>query len=197
MATRREVLLGGLLVPLSLPLPITGANAAPKSAKYYFRVVDVKSEDQSIVAMAKELLEKELGGRPEFTPDVAAADDEALVGELKRRKLQGFSVTLRLDRVKKEVKPPKPGGRLKQLAVDVKLSVFGTTLPGEKLAFSGEGEAVVEGEVIERRMEEEAATLVKDVMAQALKQAVDQAVMKLSLPKSKPVNESKRKRAGK
>jgi hypothetical protein len=48
--------------------------------------------------------------------------------------------------------------------------------------------------VVEARLEQEGMNLVKEVMPQALKQAVDQAVAKLSLPKSAPLNESKRKR---
>src|SRR5688572_9412908 len=121
MATRRAFLLGLALATAggTTAVPTTFAAAGPK---YYFRVVDVKAEDASIIPAAKELLEKELGGRPEFTAALEAADDDALIVALKQRKLRGFSVTLRVDRRKKEVKAPRPGGRLKQLAVDVKVS---------------------------------------------------------------------------
>jgi hypothetical protein len=53
---------------------------------------------------------------------------------------------------------------------------------------------MVQAEVAEQRLEQEGATLVKEVMPMALKQAVDEAVTKLSLPKSAPMNESRRKR---
>jgi hypothetical protein len=178
-------------------LSVWPAASGWAAAKYYFKVVDIKSTaalDQATKAAAREVLEKDLAGRPEFTADIGAAGDANVVDELKRRRLQGFNVTLRIDELKKESKPPKPGGRLKQLAVSVKLSVFGTTLPGAKLAFGGDGEAAIESEVVESRLESEAAGLVKDVMVQAVRQAVDQAVAKLSLPKSQPFNESKRKR---
>ena len=46
----------------------------------------------------------------------------------------------------------------------------------------------------EAKAEEEEKNLVKEVMPQSLKQAVDQMMAKLSLPKSAPLNESKRKR---
>ena len=145
--------------------------------------------------MARDLFEKELSSRPEFTSELGGATEPAAeLAELKQRGLKGFRMSLRLDRLSKDLKEPKPGGRLKQLAVDVKLSVFGTTFPGEKLAFSGEGEAVVEAEVVEARAEQEGVALVKEVLPQALKQAVDQMMAKLSLPKSAPLNESKRKR---
>lgn len=198
------VLLGGA------PALIGAAMAAPKKTetdktdktaakkpKYYFNVIDVEapSADAATKASAKEILSKELAGRPEFTSDLeGASTPEAVAAELKRRGLQGFKVTLKIESLTKEPKPPRPGGRLKQLAVGVKVSVFGTTLTEEKLAFGGDGEAMEEAEVVERRMEEESAGIVNDVMAQAVKQAVDQAVAKLSQPKAKPLNESKRRK---
>jgi hypothetical protein len=181
-----------MLAAALLALAAGGATAAPK---YYFKIVEVNVEkggDPAVGAVAREILEKELGGRPEFTSDIGgAASEAAAIEELKKRGLRGFHVSLRLDRLSKEPKPPRPGGRLKQMAVGAKLSVFGTTMPGEKLAFSGDGEAGVEAEVTEQRQDEDAAGMVKDVMTQAVKQAVDQAVMKLSLPKSAPMNERK------
>jgi hypothetical protein len=169
-----------------------------KRPKYYFNIREVNvgnHGDKELAKIARDFFEKELQSRPEFTSELAGAGEPAAeLAELKRRGLKGFRMSLRLDKLSKDLKDPKPGGRLKQLEVDVKLSVFGTTFPGEKLAFSGEGEAVVEAEVVEARVEQEGLTLVKEVMPQALKQAVDQAVAKLSLPKSAPLNESKRKR---
>jgi hypothetical protein len=174
------------------------AELGMKKPKYYFKIVEVnvgKNGGPELAKSARDAFEKELQSRPEFTSELAGAGDPAAeLAELKKRGLKGFAMSLRLDHLKKDLKEPRPGGRLKQLAVDVKLSVFGTTLPGEKLAFSGEGEAVVEAEVVEARMEQEAKGLVEEVMPRALKQAVDQAVAKLGLPKSAPLNESKRKR---
>jgi hypothetical protein len=175
------------------------AWAVVRKPKYYFNVADVSSPapvDDATRAAAKELLENELKGRPEFTQELGGASGpDDVVAELKRRKLQGFNVTLKLESYKRDPKPPRPGGVLKVLSVGVRLSVFGTTIPEAKLAFGGDGEATVEAEVVERKLEEEATSLTRDVLAQAIKQAVDQAVAKLSLPKSKPFNESKRKRA--
>jgi len=172
----------------------TATKAAERTAKYYFKIHDVTA-DADLVSVGKDLLEQELGSRPEFTSDLSGAStDAAVVAELKKRKLQGFRVSVRVDKLSKEVKPPKPGGRLNQLAVAMKLSVFGTTLPGDKIAFGGEGEASLESEVSDKRMAEEEAAMVKDVMGAALKQAIETAVNKLSQPKSTPVNESKKKK---
>jgi hypothetical protein len=72
--------------------------------------------------------------------------------------------------------------------------VFGTTIPEAKLAFGGDGEATVEAEIVERRKAEEAATLTREVLVQAVHQAVDQAVGKLGDRASQPFNESKRRK---
>jgi hypothetical protein len=174
------------------------AGAAPAKPRYYFHVRDVNASspaDASTLAVAREVLHQELARRKEFTSEVGEVTDEtALVAELKRRKLQGFNVSMKLEDLRTEPKPPRPGGRLKQLAVGVKLSVFGATIPEAKLAFGGDGEATVEAEVIERRLPEETATLTREALVQAVKLAVDQAVRKLSLPKAKPLDESRRRR---
>jgi hypothetical protein len=191
-------LLGGVVAPAAAePEAMPASKAATRKAKYYFKVVEVKSAsaDDVTKATAKRLLDEDLSGRPEFTSELPGANDpDNVAAELKARKLQGFQVTLDIQALKQDVKEPRAGGRLPQLSVGVRVSVFGTTIPDRKLAFGGDGEATIEAEFVERRKDEEAASLTKDVLAQAIKQAVDQAVAKLSLPKSKPFNESKKKR---
>jgi hypothetical protein len=185
-----------LALVLGLGTAVAMAKPAAKP-RYYFAVGEVKSDvpvDESLRVAARDVLAKDLSGRPEFTEDLGGATGEALPEELKRRKLKGFNVTLKISAYSQEPKPPRPGGRLKQLAVGVKVSVFGTTIPEAKLAFGGDGEAAVEAEIIERRQAEEAATLSRDALVQAVKQAVDQAVGKLSETPSKPYNESKRRK---
>ena len=110
------------------------------------------------------------------------ADRSALVAELKKRNLRGFDVTVRIETFKKEMQDPKPGGRLKRLAMEMKVSVVGTTIPEAKLAFNGTGEAAIEAEVAEARLAADTANVGKEVIKDAIKQAVDQAVLKLSMP---------------
>jgi hypothetical protein len=180
---------------------LTAAGAAGAAgAKYYFQVREVKASkdiDPVLKAYAGEAVKADLAARPEWASDVGqqgSAGQDALVAELTKRKLRGFNVTVRLEEVKKEIRPPKPGGRLNQLAVNVRLTVFGTTIPEEKLAFSGDGEAGLEAEVSEKRMEAESLSVTKDAIKDAIKQAVDQSVTKLAVAKSAPQNENRRKR---
>jgi hypothetical protein len=178
-------------------LGLRPALAAPP--KYFFQLREVKggpSIDPAFKTYAGEALKADLAARPEWASDVGApgADDAALLAELNRRKLRGFNVTVRFEDVRAEVKPPKPGGRLKQLSINVRLTVFGTTVAEEKLAFSGDGEAGLESEVSDKRVEAETATLTRDAIKDAVKQAVDQAVLKLSITQSGPHAGSKKKK---
>jgi hypothetical protein len=186
-------LLSGLVL-----LAIGAGSAGAASAKYYFQLNEVKAGpevDAALKAYAGEAVKADLAARPEWASDLGGAQGEAaVVAELKKRNLRGFDVTVRLEEIKKEIKEPKPGGRLKRLAINVRLTVFGTSIPGEKLAFSGDGEVGMEAEVVERQIEAEAAAVTKDAIKSAIKQAVDQAVMKLGIGKSAPLTESKRKK---
>ncbi|HEY0706612.1 MAG TPA: hypothetical protein VGG33_07440 [Polyangia bacterium] len=188
--------------PRAKPSPAeTAADGASKAkagkAKYYFAVADVQDEakaDEATKVAARQVLQDDLAARPEFTSDLGDTTPDALPDELRRRNLKGFHVTLKLIALTQEPKPPRPGGRLKQLAVTAKVAVFGTTIPDAKLAFGGDGEATVEAEIVERRQAEEAATLTREVLVQAVRQAVDQAVGKLGERPSKPFNETKRRK---
>jgi hypothetical protein len=165
----------------------TAWGAAPK---YYFRLGGVKAGpevSEALKSYAGETLKAELASRPEWASDIDATGTDALVAELKRRNLRGFDVSVRIESYKHEVKEPSPGARLKRLAVTVRLTVFGTTIPDGKLAFSGEGDAGLEGEVNDKRMEAEELSMAKDAVKDAVKQAVDQAVVRLA-----PVSEGKK-----
>jgi hypothetical protein len=183
---------GVALGVLTAAVPVRAA--APK---FYFRLGEVKAGpevDDALKTYAGEAVKADLAARPEWASDVGTTDPEALVGELKKRNLRGFSVVVRFERFAKQLKEPSPGSRHKRASVDVKLSVFGTTIPEEKLAFSGEGESTVEAEVSEKTAAAESESLAKDAIKDAIKQAVDQAVLKLSIGKAGPMNENGKRR---
>jgi len=160
------------------------ANGEGTKPKYYFTISNVTSEDKEVIPMAKELLAKEISTRSEFTQDLGGAEGEAAAAaEMRKRGLQGFQVNLRIMSLKKEIKPPAPGRRDRQMAIQVKLGVYGTTYPGGKLNFTGDGEASLVGEFAERRMESDVENMTKTAVATALKQAVSTAVDKMTTAK--------------
>jgi hypothetical protein len=206
---RRGVRAGRAFVRLLLGVlagAAAGAAAPPAAAapKFFFQVQEVKAGPEvpaALKAYAAQAVKDELAKRPEWESDIGppgkqgpGEDRSGLVGELKKRNLRGFDVTVRIESFKQELKDPRPGGRLKQLAVDAKLTVFGTTIPDAKLAFSGSGQSGIESEVADRTLAKDSDEAGKDALKDAIKQAVDQAVLKLSIGKSQPMNEAKRRK---
>jgi hypothetical protein len=169
------------------------AHAA--GAKYYFHMQPVKAGPEvpsDLKAYTGDALRLELASRAEWASDVGPAggaepgpDRSALVAELDRRQLRGFDVTARIENLKQDVRDPKPGSRNKQLAIEVQVTVFGTTIPDAKLAFSGDGQSSSVAEVLDRHMAEDSAEATRDVIKDAIKQAVDQAVIKLGATPSR------------
>jgi hypothetical protein len=178
---RVAALAGMLIVVTSLAGRASGEGAKPK---YYFTISNITSDDKKTIPLARELLEKEISSRSEFTQDLGGAEGEAAAAaEMHNRGLQGFQVNLRITSLKKEIKLPAPGRRDRQMAIQVKLGVYGTTYPGGKLNFTGDGEASLVGEFAERRMESDIEDLTKTAVATALKQAVSVAVDKMTTAK--------------
>ena len=171
--------------PLLAAATVVGAAASVHAAepKFYFQIKEVTAAadvDAAVKTAAADALKAELATRPEWASDVAGAASPAALGaELAKRNLRGFDVTLRIENFKQEMKDPRPGGRLKQLAVNVKLVIIGATIPDAKMAFEGNGESSVEAEVSERRMAADSANASKAALKSAVKQAVDEAVVKL------------------
>jgi hypothetical protein len=174
------------------------ARASAPAPRYYFQLRGVETTlpvDGGIREFVAQALHAELSARPEWQSDLGSATNrDEILSELKRRKLSGFDLVVKITELATQTKEARAASRLKRLSVTVRLEVLGTTLPGEKIAFSGEGQTGYETEVAESRVDTESQSLVKDAIRDAIKQAVDQAVLKLAAPKSFPVNESKKRR---
>ena len=176
---------GALFATSLFAVAATVASAPTADAaepKYFFQIKEVTAGpdvDAAVKTAAADALKAELASRPEWASDIQATDQAALAAELTKRKLRGFEVTVRIENFKKEMKDPRPGGRLKQLAVNVKLVIIGATIPDAKMAFEGNGESGVEAEVAEKRMAADSERASNAALKSAVKQAVEEAVIKL------------------
>ncbi len=174
---------GALFATSLFAVAATVASAPAAEAaepKYFFQIKEVTAApdvDAAVKTAAADALKAELASRPEWASDIQATDQVA--AELARRKLRGFEVTVRIENFKQEMKDPRPGGRLKQLAVNVKLVIIGATIPDAKMAFEGNGESGIEAEVAEKRMAADSERASKAALKSAVKQAVEEAVIKL------------------
>lgn len=192
----RVCLWGGVVFcTISLPQLAKAQATSPHAGgtKHFVHIVQVQGDvPDETKNLARELLEKELSSREIFTTDLGGG--EASGSTLKGKGMRGFEVSLRFESVTKDVKEPQPGRRGKQLSLGVKISIFGAEIPTKKMAFSGEGESLQIVEVDERRLEKEAKSLMGEVLADSIRQAVDQAVLKLTLPTNRPLDASRTKR---
>jgi hypothetical protein len=176
---------GALFATSLFAVAATVASAPAAEAaepKYFFQIKEVTAApdvDAAVKTAAADALKAELASRPEWASDIQATDQTALAAELARRKLRGFEVTVRIENFKQEMKDPRPGGRLKQLGVNVKLVIIGATIPDAKMAFEGNGESGIEAEVAEKRMAADTERASKAAIKSAVKQAVEEAVIKL------------------
>jgi hypothetical protein len=181
MLNMRTIALAILVLSAAGPAGAESDEASGKSPKYYFRVSNIQSQDNKIIPMAKELLEKEVASRPEFTMELRDANsEEAEIALLRKQGVKGFQVSMRIASLKKDVKPPAPGKRDPQMSIDVKLTVFGHTIPGNKVLFTGDGDASLMGEFSERLRDKEEERFTRTALASAIKQAVSTAVVKLT-----------------
>jgi hypothetical protein len=161
--------------------PSVRADADAAKPKYYFRITNIQSHDKTLIPMASDLLKAEVESRPEFVTDIGTAESEdAQIAELRRQGMQGYQVSMRIESFKKEIKPPAPGKADQQMAISVKLTIFGHTIPGQKLLFSGDGDASLVGDFSERLKDKEEQRFSRTAMASAIKQAVSTAVVKLT-----------------
>ena len=157
------------LLAAATALASAAAPAGAAEPKFYFQIKEVTAApdiDPGVKTAAAEALKAELASRPAWAAELGP-------------KLRGFEVTVRIENFKQEMKDPRPGSKLKQLAVNVKLTLIGATIPDAKFAFEGNGEAGVEAEVSESRMAAQSAMASKAALKSAIKQAVDEAVIKL------------------
>lgn len=151
------------------------------------------------VSMAKDYLLEELKKRPEVVLELDGVPEgspaERFAEELKRRKLKGYEVTLRIIKLDRKVLPPPAGRKFRMLEQSVKLSLVGTLYPGEPtLALGGDGESSVQIEVGAQISENQERDVLKDVLIDAISQAVAQALRKLAIGPIVPPKDPPRRR---
>lgn len=171
--------------------PATPAPAAPAASAD--SVDGPVAKDERAGTMAQDYLREALKRRPEVTLELGAPLDnpDAVKAELKRRNLRAYSITLRILRQERTVKPAPAGKKFRLLEQNVRLSLVGSTFPDKVLALGGDGESTVQIDVGSPINERQESEVLSDALKDAIEQAVKQGMAKLiagppKAPKSPP-----------
>lgn len=175
---------------LIIAVALLAASPAFAANKFYVvvrGVEDASGKGADIKDEALKLFKDELARRPELTtiapPGLPpSTDPEALHDALVKRGIKALELTLRIMAVTQEVKPPAAGKQYRQLVRGIKLSVFGDSIPDKVLSLGGDGESQVATEIGgNANLDREGKPLIVDATKEAVKQAVDMTVAKLSM----------------
>jgi hypothetical protein len=196
-----------LVATLLLPFASAAAAAEGKRAvapRYFVVVRGVIDEAKSGLAdEAQRLFSEELKRRPEVkgelpgVPDAHNADAATLEAALKRERLHGLELSLKILATSKDLEPPALGKQYNVLKRGIKLSVFGNTIPHNVMAVGGDGEASAGAEMnrtaTDEVLEREGKKLTAEVAKDAIRQAVDLTFAKLERAAAEAAKADKKK----
>jgi hypothetical protein len=197
----RTLAVAGLAIVL-LSASAAAKAVAKKPAKplYYVQVMEALADtgvpDTAKPEARKQLLEA-LRARPEIVvaPEGGSpVDDATLIADLKKRKLRGLALSVRVVELVEEIKPPPEGKKSRVLQVQAKVAIFGSTIPADGLAIGGDGQSKVGLEIGKNILPGDRDEATKSALAQSLVQAIDVAIEKLAHPPKAPKPEKKKKK---
>lgn len=171
------------------------ASAGKKKKNYVFDITAIKLTDDTPADIEK-LLSKQLSrsikanerliaALDEDAPD-PSAEPEKFKKYLKRKNLEAFDVhveVLSYEHSLEKMPEPRTG---QMLTVRIQIRMYGITIPGNVLAFSGEGSATVKLELGKRLRKRDSDVANHDAIELAVEGAVVDSIKKLDRPKKKP-----------
>jgi hypothetical protein len=169
------------------------ASAAPPAERYYVEIkgVDaVQNAPANLSVKAKQLLVDLLKTRPEFLAELEGAPDPATDANgyrdwLKKNKLRSFSVTINVASYDRTLEPNTKKGKTGQiLSYHIEVSLVGTAIPDDLLAFGGSGGSTVMAEIGKTIRPKDEEYTSDQALTEALTHAVDEAVSKLRAGKT-------------
>jgi hypothetical protein len=170
-----------VLVVLVAMLPLS-ANAEPqRKPRYYMVVRAIEGAKEVAPDEVRKIFIEELGKHPEDCITERAdypKEPAALAARLATEKLTGYLVTVRILEITRELVPAATG-KPPMLQRGVRLTVIGASIPEDRIAFGGHGDALTGTIMRGKPSEAEAASLLGDAIRYAISQAVDESLKQL------------------
>lgn len=185
------------------------AEAAPAKKKYHFKLTKVLTKPEVKPGVAKEaqprveaVFMKALESHPQLVATLEAppADPEVGNGEPFRKYLKkkgiaaAYLVTVEVTEAEIEIVPLEDKKNSQRIVVSVAVHVFGETIPGRTMGFSGDGRATVKQE-IGMKIRDKDRQFTWDAAAEnAVTQALEKCFAKLAAPPPPPPKKPAKKK---
>jgi hypothetical protein len=183
-----RVLIWSVLIGL-VAMPLSSTHAEPqKKPRYYMVVRAVEGAKEVAPERVRQIFTEELAKHPQdFITERAEYPKEpaALAARLATEKLTGYLVTVRILEITRELVPAS-NGKSPMLQRGVRLTVIGASIPEDRIAFGGHGDALTGTIVHGAPSEAEAASLLGDAIRYAISQAVDESLKQLQKGSKSP-----------
>jgi hypothetical protein len=189
------MLIASLVAIAAAALVVSSASAGKKKKNFLFDVTAIKLTDDTPENIEK-LLNKQLAksikanerlmaALEEGAPD-PATEPKKFKKYLKKNNLGAFDVhveVLAYEHSLEKLPEPRTG---QMLTVRIQIRMYGITVPGDVLAFSGEGSATVKLELGKRLRKRDSQVANHDAIELAVDGAIADSIKKLDRPKKKP-----------
>lgn len=190
-------------------LPALGAEAAPAKKKYHFKLTKVLAKPEVKPEVAKEaqprveaVFMKALENHPQLvaTLDGAPNDPEVNNGQPFRKFLTkkgvagAYLVTVEVTEADIEIVPLDDKKNSQRIVVSVGIHVFGETIPGRTMGFSGDGRATVKQEIGMKIRDKDRQFTWDSAAEHAVTQALEKCFAKLAAPPPPPPKKPTKKK---
>lgn len=165
-------------------MPLLSADAEPQSKpkpRYYIVVRAVEGAKEVAPELVRQIFIEELAKHPQEVVTERAEypkEPAALAARLATEKLTGYLVTVRILGSTREL-VPAADGKPPMLQRGVRLTVIGASIPEDRIAFGGNGDALTGTSMRGTPNEAEAASLLGDAIRYAISQAIDESLKQL------------------
>ena len=186
-----------LLVALASAALVVSAASAGKKKKtnYLYKVTTIKLPDDVPADIEKQLAKQltksiEAHARLEATIPEGAPDPETepkkFKQHLKKKNLAGYTLNVQVLNYEHSIEDMPEGRKGKMLTVRISIRMFGVTMPGNVMAFTGEGSATVKLELGKKLRKRDSQVANQDSIELAVENALADSITKLDKPKKKP-----------
>lgn len=184
-------------IAVALALLHTAVAAAPAAAKYHFELVGVAAtaaaqDDNANAARSRveRQVKNSIAKHPKLIAELPGAPDPKAAPAAYRRflakkKIAGsYAVSVEITEASQEIAAMEGKANARRLVVRLAIHVFGETIPGKTMGFSGDGNATVKLEIGSKLRDSDSNYAWDSAAEAAVADALKTCFVKLTKPKA-------------